>query len=166
MAPSVLVFQKLINVGPAFIPDYRVNLFYILDSNLPAKKLLLGIHYLTFIEHFTKTHDCVRPCKTQESAIVIFCKTLFTLFSLSLSKKILNFRLLHLNLHNFHRPNIAILGSVHIWHHHLLGISKWWNGAGGVKSQVGNNARGTNVAKPTAWCGDIRRGVQYMKGFA
>ena len=52
--PSVLVFQKLINVGPAFIPDYRVNLLYILDSNLPAKKLLLGNQYSTFIEHITK----------------------------------------------------------------------------------------------------------------
>ena len=29
------------NVGPAFIPDYRVNLMYILDSNLPAKKTFI-----------------------------------------------------------------------------------------------------------------------------
>ena len=98
---QLVQFQKLINVGPAFNSRlYKYDLLYILDSNLPAKKLLLGIQYSTFIELFTKTHDCVRPCKTQESAIVIFCKTLFTLFSLSLCKKILNFGLLHLNLHN------------------------------------------------------------------
>ena len=110
------------NVGPAFLPDYRVNLLHILDSNLPAKKLLLGIQYSTFIEHITKTHDCVRPCKAKDSAIVIFCETLFILFSLPLCKEHLNFGLLHLNLHNFHSTNIAILWSVHIWHHYLLGI--------------------------------------------
>ena len=77
LAPSVLV-------GPAFIPDYRVNLLYILDSNLPAKKLLLGIQYSTFIEQITK-HIHTWSCKALWGPGLNCCQFLKNamLFSLS-----------------------------------------------------------------------------------